>query len=84
MDGGHSHRKFHSLSLGSRDSLDRACLESESVACDSWTRVVTIDNTRFEARRSGTKGEGGGFNRFSRGVPISGSGKDGIESGNFE
>lgn len=30
------------------------------------------------------KGEGGGFNRFSRGVPISGSGKDGIESGNFE
>lgn len=81
MDGGHSHRKFHSLSLGSRDSLDRACLESESVACDAWSLSIILVSKRGGV---GRKARGGGFNRFSRGVPISGSGKDGIESGNFE
>lgn len=46
MDGGHSHRKFHSLSLGSRDSLDRACLESESVACDAWSLSIILVSKR--------------------------------------
>lgn len=67
----------------------RVCLESESVACDSSTRVATLDN-RFEAFGADEeKWDERGRAREEDLIDFRGAcrfrdPKDGIESGNFE